>query len=347
MSDNIANECNQQIANSTPASTHIGIYLLALLSFLSLATYLVPTFFLKIFGPQDLAKKYQASWALVTGGSSGIGKAIVEKLAKQGINVVIVAYPDKLLDPAMEGFRKSYSNLQFRSVPVDLSKSDFMKEVIKATEDVDISIVFSNAGYIKTGFFTDVSVEAQLANHNVNATAGIYIAHHFVKLMQEKRMRGCICFTSSPAMLMPCPFSALYGATKAWVTEFAMSLAAEVKSDGIDVCVVHPSPVESNFYEGTHALDALAFFRKTATGPESIANALFSAVGRTVVRDQGYYPVVIRLMLKLIDVNLLADIIANSASSMGDFQTMKKAGHAASIAPIKVKPVNGQSTKVE
>ncbi len=72
---------------------------------------------------------------------------------------------------------------------------------------------------------------------------------------------------------MACPFSSMYGATKAFLTEFAASIAPEVRADGVDVTVVHPSPTNSNFYarKDTHALDALAFFKSTATGPERIA----------------------------------------------------------------------------
>jgi short-subunit dehydrogenase len=338
-----ADKISQDCLSNSNMLPNVAVYALAMVTLISFASYLIPNILLKFFGPQDLAKKYYASWAVVTGGSSGIGKAIVEKLAAQGVNVVIVAFPDKLFDPAMEGFKKSFPKLQFRGVPVDMSKPEFMKEVIKATEDIDVSLVFSNAGYIKTGFFADGPVEAQLANHHVNATAAVYISHHFVKQMQEKRLRGCICFTSSPASFMPCPFSALYGATKAWVTEFAMSLAAEVKSSGIDVCVVHPSPIASNFYEGTHSLDALIFFKNTASGPENIANALFSAVGRSVVRDHGYFPVVVRLLLKILDLNLLADIICLFAESTGDFKKMKNSNLAANIAPIKVKNSNGHN----
>mmetsp|Transcript_50 Transcript_50/g.85 ORF Transcript_50/g.85 Transcript_50/m.85 type:complete len:316 (+) Transcript_50:249-1196(+) len=291
---------------------------------ISLLTYLVPMVWLKFRGVQDLKKKYPgAEWALVTGGSSGIGRAIVEKLAKQGFNVVVVAYPDKFLDSSVEEYKIAYPHLQFRKIPANLADPSFMPDLIDKTKDITISCLFNNAGYIKTGFYAETPVEAQMANHNCNATSVLQITHHYVRLMQTKQIKGCVTFTSSPAGFMPCPFSVMYGATKSYLTLFAMSLAPEIRSDGIDVCVVHPSPVASRFYEKTHALDALVFFKSTATGPESIANALFATIGRSVVRDQGYYPPMVKILLKIIDVNLLADIISMTASSLGDFKAMK------------------------
>lgn len=141
--------------------------------------------------------------------------------------------------------------------------------------------------------------------------------------MQKKGLKGCVTFTSSPAGFMPCPTSLMYGSTKCYLTLFAMSLAAEIRADGIDVCVVHPSPVQSNFYQNAPKLDAVEFFKSTATGPETIVNALFGAIGRTVVRDQGYYPAVVKLLLKIVEVNFIADITAMTASNLGDYKNLK------------------------
>ena len=185
------------------------------------------------------------------------------------------------------------------------------------------SLLFNNAGYIKSGFFAETPLKAQLDNHNCNATSVVQITHHYLSEMRKKGLKGCITFTSSPAGLMPCPTSLMYGSTKCYLTLFAMSLAAEIRADGIDVCVVHPSPVQSNFYKNTPKLGAVEFFKSTATGPETIVNALFGAIGRTVVRDQGYYPAVVKLLLKIVDVNLLADITAMTASNLDDYKNLK------------------------
>ena len=56
---------------------------------------------------------------------------------------------------------------------------------------------------------------------------------------------------------MPSPFSSMYGATKAFLSQFAACLAVEVKSRGVDVMSVHPSPVASRFYDKTHKMEML------------------------------------------------------------------------------------------
>lgn len=296
------------------------------LGLVSAATYLVPALYQKLFHwEQNLQTKYQAKWGLVTGGSSGIGLALVEKLAQQHVNVVIVAFPDSTFKKNFETVKAKYPSVQFRAVEVDLSaqNSAYLPIIIEATKDLDIQIVFNNAGYIKTGFFCDSSVQDQLKNHTCNATSAMEITHVFAAKMLEKKLRGCIGFTSSPAGFTPCPFSVLYGATKAYLTEFATSVAAELRSDGIDVCVVHPSPVASRFYEGTHKIGVMEFFKGTATGPEKIATALFQSMGRTVVSDQGYYPLVTRMLLKVLDYNLFADLTCRSASILPEFTELR------------------------
>ena len=101
-----------------------------------------------------------------------------------------------------------------------------------------------------------------MANVECNAVSAVQITHVFVTRMLAKQQRGCVVFTSSAAACQPCPFSCMYGATKAFISSFGASLAVEVKTRGIDVTVVHPSPVASRFYDKAHALDSIAFFKK-------------------------------------------------------------------------------------
>ena len=68
-----------------------------------------------------------------------------------------------------------------------------------------------------------------MANFNCNAACAVKLTHHFLSRLQSEKLRGALVYTSSPAGFMPCPFSVMYGATKAFLTNFATSLAPEVR----------------------------------------------------------------------------------------------------------------------
>jgi len=279
------------------------LFALPFLTFL--IPFLIHTFLLK---EQDLKVKYNAKWAVVTGASSGIGRALSEKLAAQGINIVLVALKDQLLTNVHETLTKQYPKLEFRAVGVDLTQDTYMEPIKQATQDIDVSILFNNAGFVTIGFFSDLTLQRQLGNIECNMLAGVKLTHHFLNLMISKKLRGAIIFTSSPAGQMPTPFSVVYGATKSFVTAFATNLAPEVYWQGIDIQVVHPSPVDTNFYksETAHKSQNLVLFWKTAVSPKVIADTVFATVGRFgVVREQGYF-VLMKFLFHLIDVHFLA-----------------------------------------
>ena len=173
----------------------------------------------------------------------------MEKLIEQGINVVLVALPDKLLDDFYAEITEKHPTLQFRKVPANLSIADgYMPAIIEATKDIDVTLVFNNAGYITAGFFHEVSLERNLGNYECNATCTLKITHHFVNRMLAAKQRGLVAFTSSSAGFVPNPLSSMYASTKAFLTMFATSLAPEIRPKGIDVVVVHPSPMATNFF---------------------------------------------------------------------------------------------------
>eukprot|EP00757_Euglenozoa_sp_SAG-D1_P014142 gene14142-4150_t len=92
-------------------------WMCVIMFWLSFVPYLWVTFFQTyVLWAQDLKKKYNAKWAVVTGASSGIGAAISEKLAGQGVNVVLVALDDQLLKDTTAKLQKEFPNVDFRPV---------------------------------------------------------------------------------------------------------------------------------------------------------------------------------------------------------------------------------------
>ena len=176
-----------------------AFYALAVVGGLSLGTMALPWLLTFLtYRPANLKKRYNADWALVTGGSSGIGFSLCQKLATQGINIVIVAFPNQMLPDAATKLAKEFPNIQVRSVGADLGKESntYMPALVKATADISVNLVFNNAGYIVTGFFADTPIEKWMANAHCNALACLPITHHFLGRMRAEKRKGCIAFTS-------------------------------------------------------------------------------------------------------------------------------------------------------
>lgn len=292
-------------------------------SLFAVLSYAVPFFINTFKKPQDLKRKYDAKWAVVTGASSGIGRALTEKLAEQGINVVMVALDDKVFAATYDELTLKFPKVTLRKVGADLGRDGYMDLVQAATSDITPNLLFNNAGYITFGLFTELSLERQLANIEVNMLSGVKITHYIVRKMQAAKLRGAVCFTSSPANLIPAACTAMYGSTKAFVTQFAGALAGELAADKIDVLIMHPSPVATNFYAAPELLQnkPLQFFKGAAVTPAVIADCMLASVGDGfVIRDQGAVTFVLQLLVKLLDTNFFASLGAKMTPNTAEYK---------------------------
>uniref|UniRef100_A0A7S0XB71 Uncharacterized protein n=1 Tax=Mantoniella antarctica TaxID=81844 RepID=A0A7S0XB71_9CHLO len=296
------------------------LYVLASLGAVVFGTYWLPKVLVSLMPTQNLKKKYGAEWAIVTGSSSGIGKSLAVKLAQQGVNVVLVALQEQILDDTLAELQAQFTARKFIKVGVNLGTPGYLDKIAEATKGIDVQLVFNNAGFMLTGFFDKTALGLLMVNHECNATSAMQITHLFVARMLAKNLRGCVVFTSSAAACQPTPFSALYGATKAYISSFAASIAVELKSRGIDVCAVHPSPVASNFYDKAHKLDSLAFFMNFAVKPDALPDEIFRPIGRVVWHDIGMVAVGFRMLLKVFDYGFFATLISRLAHNMGDYK---------------------------
>ncbi|CAD2217669.1 short-chain dehydrogenase [Angomonas deanei] len=312
-------------------------YISAWVGLISMLTYVLAIGIqqLSLRFPQNLKRKYGAEWALVTGSSSGIGKAIAEMLAEQNINVVLVALDDATLEATFQELKQKYKGVEFRKVGVNLTAKDYgyMPAIIEATKDLSINLLFNNAGYISTGLFADTELERLRCNLECNAGCAVPITHHFLTKMIEQKRKGYITFTSSASTYLPGPTATLYSPSKAFLTNFATTLAAENKDVGIDVTVVHPSPVNTNFYKNEGPkLDSLATAQKAAAAPRNIALQLFAAAGRLTVWDQGTTCAVFRVVNKIIDFQIFTEIITRFAFVNGDHKKLSKSSKTRNTA---------------
>lgn len=292
-----------------------------------MATYFLPLLWLHWFcKPQDLKRKYGATWALVTGASQGIGRAIAVKLASQGLHVVLVAIDDDQLETTKRQLKAEFPNQQFRSVGVDLSVDPqvYMKKIVEATQDIVVQIVFNNAGYLSMGFFRQHDIEKLIGNLECNALSAIRISHHFMKQMIENGCPGCICFTASAVSFLPSPFASMYGASKALLSHFASSLAVEARDNNIDVVAVHPSYTRTNLYANTPKLFILNLLDRFAATPEQVADVLIQSVGRVILRDTGGYAFITKLVSRVVDIGVVTYFMMICRKLLPEYRAFSK-----------------------
>jgi short-subunit dehydrogenase len=326
MSSDDAGSCDASFKYQSLSPLIVASWVFAFPTIFWLLAYLIPQIWMVIRPIPNLKVKYNATWSLVTGGGSGIGKALAFKLASQGLNVVIVSLDDAELKNTMKEIRTAFPKLEFRQVGVTFAPGvDYMETIVAATKDIEIPIIFSNAGFIVTGFVDQAPIAKLLVNMECNATSAINVAHHFVKPLIASKRKGCIVFTSSVAAYMPSPFAAMYSATKAFTSTLACSMHIELKPLGVDVCAVHPSPVASRFYDGLdHKVELIEAAAKNAVAPSDIVDKIFRSVGCCALRDIGALAWCTRIGTFFIPQNFFAGLFAFLAPLLPDWKTHNK-----------------------
>jgi short-subunit dehydrogenase len=176
-----------------------------------------------------------SKWAVVTGASSGIGRAIAKQLAAEGMNLVLTARrADRLHELA------DTLPVEVDCIPLDLEERDAPRKLFEFTEGAGIQpdLLVNNAGFGLYGEMKDLSPERQAAMVQVNCAAVVMLA----------RKSGEILIVASTASFQGVPYQSTYAATKAFDLIFAESIAEEVKRFGIRVCAVCPGMTESEFH---------------------------------------------------------------------------------------------------
>ena len=182
-------------------------------------------------------------WALVTGASSGIGAEFARQLARAGLNVVLAARREALLDELGQELRHQFG-VAIRSIRVDLSEPDAVARLNAAVDDLDIGLVVSNAGTGHPGSFLNEDRDELLQRFRLNALSHLDIAHHFSRKLA---VRGCGGLILGGAMgaAHGIPFMANDAGSKAFVQSLGESLHMELKRKGVHVTVLVVPPTDT------------------------------------------------------------------------------------------------------
>ncbi|MGH9188966.1 MAG: SDR family NAD(P)-dependent oxidoreductase [Acidimicrobiales bacterium] len=220
---------------------------------------------------------FSSRWptALVTGASSGIGRAFALALAAKGCEVVVVARRrDRLESLASEHGSK------IEVLVADLTDPEGVAAVEQRLGDRQrpVELLVNNAGFGGSGPFASQPVDREEREVRLNVLAPVRLTSAALPGMIE-RNRGGIVNVSSIAGVQAVPYLATYAATKAYLTSFSQSLHEEVRGQGISVVALLPGMTRTEFHQ-TAGLD-----RSRVPGPawlsaEEVAEAGLRALER-------------------------------------------------------------------
>jgi uncharacterized protein len=188
-----------------------------------------------------------ATWAVVTGASSGIGKAVAVEFAGRGFNLVLIGRNQAALaDVAAECTRKG--SIETEIIAADLANLEQL-EMLSARLEGDgrpFDVLVNNAGFGIHGSFASSDIGENLDLVNVQIAAALKLTRALLPKMIARRS-GRILNVASVYSFSPVPFQSVYAACKAFLLSFSSALQNELKGTGITVTVFCPGATQTEF----------------------------------------------------------------------------------------------------
>jgi uncharacterized protein len=218
-------------------------------------------------------KKY----ALITGGTSGIGYELTKLFARDGYGIILVARGQDALDRTAEELRAN--GVEVLTFSKDLFNAgnaiELVQEIREKAPPVDVLV--NDAGQGLYGEFVKTELYRNLDIIQLNISSLVVLTHAFLKDMIE-RGEGKILNLASIAGKVPGPFQAVYHGTKAFVHSFTEAIRNEVKDTGVTVTSLLPGETDTDFFHKADMLDAKNVQAGNLADPAKVAQDGFEAL---------------------------------------------------------------------
>jgi len=206
--------------------------------------------------------------AVITGASSGIGKAIALGLAQRGATVGLIGRVTEALEAVAESARRAGS--QAHCYTADLAADDDLRVLSLRLRELErIDILVHSAGFITLGRLESASVEDLDRHYRLNVRAPYLLTQALLPAL--KKNRGQVVFVNSSAGLNARANVGQYAATKHALKAIADSLREEVNADGVRVLSVYPGRTASPMQAAVHELEGKAYHPERLMQSEDVA----------------------------------------------------------------------------
>ena len=184
--------------------------------------------------------------ALVTGATSGIGKAMAEALAGEGVDLVVTGRELVPLRKLATQLRERF-DVKVHSIVADLAVEGGAERLfVQVTaKEIEVDYLVNNAGVGVFGTFEETALKDEIGMLCLNVMAPTILCKLF--LPQLARRRGRVMNIASVAAFQPGPYMAVYYATKAYLLSFTEALATEWEGKGVTFTTFCPGPTRSGF----------------------------------------------------------------------------------------------------
>ena len=212
------------------------------------------------------------STTLITGASSGIGKALSIQFAKSGEDVVLVARSEDKLNALAQQIQRNHdvvSTVICSNLATTAGVDQLCDQLRQRSIHVDNLV--NNAGFGALGKFSELPIDRQTDMLMVNVVAVTRLTRALLPTMIQ-RGRGGVLNVGSIAAYQAGPNMSVYYASKAYVLSFTEGLREELADTGLHVTCLEPGPTESNFGEDS-GMGTLDMFSSSTMSAEAVAKA--------------------------------------------------------------------------
>jgi hypothetical protein len=260
--------------------------------------------------------KNDKPWALVSGGSKGIGYAIATALAKRNYNLILVARNEEDLNNAKNKLELAFA-IQVEILVLDMSKQD-SASIIQSwctEKDIPLKMLCNVSGIGGSTDYLSASLNDSIYMLRLNTEPAISLIYYLLPLL-KKNQPSYILNVSSMAGFAPISIKNIYSATKSALIFFSYSLRYQLRKENISVSCLCPGPVFTKPSIEKETIKKLGWFGKQmAVSPERIGEiAVDKTLKKTMIIVPGFLAKTISIVIRWLPTEWIAYLYNRQAS---------------------------------